>query len=217
MRRANELGLGSVLLFAAAVSCCHAQASSDCALPPGLQSHGSADSFTAWDSAGTWFAQHKNLACATEAYNRALQIRPQSWRTLYDLGVVEVAQKRYPSAVLHLRRAVDLKPDSVDARNALGSALKDSGQPGRGRKAISRDSEDRSGLYRCTEPFGRDSCRRRSSTLRPSAIGIRLLSLEPENIDAGNARAIALSENGDQNASHLVLATDCKVRTPVWP
>ena len=59
-----------------------------------------------------------------------MQLRPQSWRTLYDLGVVEVAQKRPASAILHLRRAVDLKPDSVDARNALGMALKDSGQPG---------------------------------------------------------------------------------------
>src|ERR1700739_2571791 len=134
MRRANEPGLCSVLLFAAAVSCCHAQSSSDCALPQSLQSHARADPFTAWDSAGTWFAQRKDLRCATEAYNRALQLRPRSWRTLYDLGVVEIAQMRYASAVLHLRRAVDLKPDSVDARNALGMALKDSGQFGEAEK-----------------------------------------------------------------------------------
>ncbi len=200
MRRANELGLGSVLLFAAAVSCCHAQASSDCALPPGLQSHGSADSFTAWDSAGTWFAQHKNLACATEAYNRALQIRPQSWRTLYDLGVVEVAQKRYPSAVLHLRRAVDLKPDSVDARNALGSALKESRQPGEAekqfREILKTNPDSIDALSHLAEILA-------DQKLYAAAIGYwdKVLSLEPENIDAGNARAIALSENGDQSGA----------------
>ena len=143
MRRANELGLGSVLLFAAAVLCCHAQAASDCALPEGLQSRASADPFTAWDSAGTWYAQRKDLRCASDAYNKALRLRPQSWRTLYDLGVVEVAQKRLTSAILHLRRAVDLKPDSVDARTALGTALKRLRAAGRGGKAISGDLEGR--------------------------------------------------------------------------
>ncbi len=200
MRRANELGLGSVLLFAAAVSCCHAQVSSDCALPPGLQSHGSADSFTAWDSAGTWFAQRKNLRCATEAYNQALQVRPQSWRTLYDLGVVEVAQKRYPSALLHLRRAVDLKPDSVDARNALGSALKESGQPGEAekqfREILKTNPDSVDALSHLAEILG-------DQKLYAAAIGYwdKVLSLEPENIDAGIARAIALSENGDQSGA----------------
>ncbi len=200
MRRANELGLGSVLLFAAAVSCCHAQSASDCALPRGLQSHGSADSFTAWDSAGTWFAQRKDLRCATEAYNRALQLRPQSWRTLYDLGVVEVAQKRYPSAVLHLRRAVDLKPDSVDARNALGMALKDSGQLGEAekqfREILKADPNSVEALNHLAEILA-------AQKLYSAAIGYwdKALALDAGNVDAGIARAIALSENGDQNAA----------------
>src|SRR5580692_13157323 len=81
MRRAHELGLGSVLLFAAAVLSCHAQAASDCALPQGFHSRASADPFTAWDSAGTWYAQRKDLHCASVAYGKALQLRPQSWRT----------------------------------------------------------------------------------------------------------------------------------------
>ena len=64
MRRANELGLGSVLLFAAAVWSCHAQAASDCAHPARLSiSSKRRAPFTAWDSAGTWYAQQKDLRC----------------------------------------------------------------------------------------------------------------------------------------------------------
>lgn len=200
MRRANKVGLGSVLLLTAAVSCCHAQAGSDCALPQGLQPRAGADSFTAWDSAGTWFAQRKDLRCATEAYGKALQLRPQSWRTLYDLGVVEVAQKRYASAVLHLRRAVELKPGSVDARNALGTALKESGQPGEAekqfREILKTDPNSVEALNHLAEILA-------AQKLYAAAIGYRdkALALEPGNIDAGIARAIALSENGDQDAA----------------
>jgi tetratricopeptide (TPR) repeat protein len=200
MWRANKVGLVSVLLLTAAVSCCHAQALSDCALPQALQSRSGADPFTAWDSAGTWFAQRKDLRCATEAYGKALQLRPQSWRTLYDLGVVEVAQKRYTTAVLHLRRAVDLKPDSVDARNALGTALKESGQPGEAekqfREILQTDPNSVEALNHLAEILA-------AQKLYSAAIGYwdKALSLEPGNIDAGIARAIALSENGDQDAA----------------
>jgi tetratricopeptide (TPR) repeat protein len=200
MRRANELGLGSVLLFAAAVLSCHAQATSDCALPQGFQSRASADPFTAWDSAGTWYAQRKDLRCASAAYNKALQLRPQSWRTLYDLGVVEVAQKRPASAILHLRRAVDLKPDSVDARNALGMALKDSGQPAEAetqfREILKADPNSVEALNHLAEVLA-------AQKLYSAAIGYwdKALSLDPGNVDAGIARAIALSENGDQDAA----------------
>lgn len=204
MGRASELGLGSVLLFAAAVSCCHAQSSSDCTPPQGLQSQGRTDSFTAWDAAGTWFAQRKDLRCASEAYNRALQLRPQSWRTLYDLGVVEIAQKRYPSAILHLRRVVDLKPDSVDARHALGTALKESGQLGEAekqfREILKADPNSVEALNHLAEILAAEK-------LYSAAIGYwdKVLSLEPGNepgnIDAGIARAIALSDNGDQDAA----------------
>jgi tetratricopeptide (TPR) repeat protein len=200
MRRVSEPGICFVLLFAAAVSCCHAQSSSDCALPQGLQSHGSADSFTAWDSAGTWFAQRKDLRCATEAYNKALQLRPRSWRTLHDLGVVEVAQKRYAPAVLHLRRAVDLKPDSVDAHNALGMALKDSGQFGEAekqfREILKTDPNSVEALNHLAEILA-------VQKLFAAAIGYwdKAVSLDPGNIDAAIARAVALSQNGDQNAA----------------
>jgi tetratricopeptide (TPR) repeat protein len=204
MRRANKIGLGSLLLLTATVSCCHAQAGVDCALPQGLQPRAGADSFTAWDSAGTWFAQRKDLRCATEAYGKALQLRPQSWRTLYDLGVVEVAQKRYPSAVLHLRRAVNLKPDSVDARNALGTALKESGQLGEAekqfREILKSDPNSVEALNHLAEILA-------AQKLYSAAIGYwdKALSLnmgrDPGNIDIGIARAIALSENGDQDAA----------------
>ena len=200
MRRANELGVGSVLLFAAAVLSCHAQAASDCALPQGFQSRASADPFTAWDSAGTWYAQRKDLRCASVAYNKALQLRPQSWRTLYDLGVVEVTQKRLASAILHLRRAVELKPDSVDARNALGMALKDSGQPAEAekqfREILKADPNSVEALNHLAEVLA-------AQKLYSAAIGYwdKALSLDPGNVDAGIARAIALSENGDQDAA----------------
>lgn len=200
----RRLALGSVLLFAAAASLCHAEPSSDCALPQGLQTHESGDSFTAWDSAGTWFAQRKDLRCAVEAYNKALQLRPRSWRTLYDLGVVEVAQKRYVPAVVSLRRAVDLKPGSLDARNALAMALKDSGQPAEAekqfREIVKADPKSIEALNHLAEILA-------AQKLYSAAIGYwdKALLLEPGNVDAGIARAIALSENGDQNGATLAL------------
>ena len=171
MRRANELGVGSVLLFAAAVLSCHAQAASDCALPQGFPSRASSDSFTAWDSAGTWYAQRKDLRCASVAYNKALQIRPQSWRTLYDLGVVEVTEKRPTSAILHLRRAVELKPDSVDARNALAMALKDSGQPAEAEKQFREILKADPNSVEALEPFGRGSCGAKTLFRRDRLLG----------------------------------------------
>ena len=200
MRRANELGLGSILWFAAVVSPGHAHAASDCAIPPGLRSGAGVDSFTAWDSAGTWYAQKKDLRCATAAYNKALQLRPQSWRTLYDLGVVEVAQKKPASAILHLRRAVDLKPDSADAHNALGVAFKSSGQLGEAekqfRETLKVDANSVEALNRLAETLA-------AQKLYSAAIGYwdKALSLDPANVDAAMARAIALSENGDQDAA----------------
>jgi tetratricopeptide (TPR) repeat protein len=200
MRRANELGIGSVLLFAAAVLSCHAQAASGCALPQGFQSRASADPFTAWDSVGTWYAQRKDLRCASIAYNKALQLNPQAWETFYDLGVVEVAQKKPASAILHLRRAVDLKPDSVDARNALGMTLKDSGQPAEAekqfREILKADPNSVDALNHLAEALA-------AQKLYSAATGYwdKALSLDPGNVDAGIARAIALSENGDQDAA----------------
>jgi tetratricopeptide (TPR) repeat protein len=200
MRRANELGIGSVLLFAAAVLSCHAQAASGCALPQGFQSRASADPFTAWDSVGTWYAQRKDLRCASIAYNKALQLNPQAWETFYDLGVVEVAQKKPASAILHLRRVVDLKPDSVDARNALGMTLKDSGQPAEAekqfREILKADPNSVDALNHLAEALA-------AQKLYSAATGYwdKALSLDPGNVDAGIARAIALSENGDQDAA----------------
>jgi tetratricopeptide (TPR) repeat protein len=200
MRRANELRLGSVLLLAASVLSCHAQAASDCALPQGFQSRASVDPFTAWDSAGTWYAQRKDLRCAATAYNKALQLRPQSWRTLYDLAVVEVAQKKSASAISHLRRAVDLKPDSVDARNALGMALKDSGQPAEAekqfREILKADPNSVEALNHLAEALT-------AQKLYSAAIGYwdKAVELNPENVDIGIARAIALSQNGDQDVA----------------
>jgi tetratricopeptide (TPR) repeat protein len=196
----KRVSLGTLLLFATAASCCRAQASSDCSVPQGLQSNEGSDSFSAWDSAGAWFAQQKDLHCASAAYNRALQIRPQSWRTLYDLGVIEVIQRQYAPAILHLRRAVRLKPDSVNARNALGTALRESGQLGGAetqfREILGMDPKSVDALNHLAEILA-------AQKLYSAAIGYwdKALSLEPGNIDAGIARAIALSENGDQNAA----------------
>jgi tetratricopeptide (TPR) repeat protein len=118
--------------------------------------------------------------------------------------VVEIAQKRYTPAVLHLRRAVDLKPDSVDAHNALGMALKDSGQLGEAekqfREILKTDPNSVEALNHLAEILA-------AQKLYSAAIGYwdKALSLDPGNdpgnIDAAIARAIALSKNGDQNAA----------------
>ena len=57
------------------------------------------------------------------AYRRAAAIDPQDWRWSYYLGTVLADLGRHGEAGRHLRKAVDLAPDSIAARVRLGTSL----------------------------------------------------------------------------------------------
>ena len=119
-------------------------------------------------------------------------------------GVIEVAQKKVP----HPRSFIcagrlNLKPDSVDARTMPSAmALKDSGQPTEAekqfREILKIDPNSLDALNHLAEVLA-------TQKLYSAAIGYWDKALfpppDPGNVDAGIARAIALSENGDQDAA----------------
>src|SRR5438876_4081618 len=80
-------------------------------------------SAAAYNALGAYFAGRKQFACAISAFEKALQIDSTSWETRYNLGLALIEKGDWERAALELRRVVVHKPDLLDARNALGSAL----------------------------------------------------------------------------------------------
>lgn len=73
-------------------------------------------------------AQHDDNG-AVEALKHALQIAPNSAKTLVNLGNIYVAQKQIPLAEQQFRRALRFDPDNRDANYNLGLLLSANGSP----------------------------------------------------------------------------------------
>src|SRR4051794_21068935 len=82
-----------------------------------------APSANTYDALGAWFAQRRQFACAIPAFEKAVQMRGDSWETHFNLGLALMENNDEQRAVSEFRVAVKLKPDSVRARSALGAAL----------------------------------------------------------------------------------------------
>ncbi|SRR5579883_357679 len=68
-----------------------------------------------------------NLA-AIAAYDRGLHALPDDEELLYGRALSEAEAGQTQAAIADLRRVLDLKPDNIDAMNALGYTLADSNQ-----------------------------------------------------------------------------------------
>ena len=85
-------------------------------------------SANAYNALGAYFAEHKQFACATPAFEKALQLEPNSWETHFNFGLALMENHDPGRAATEFRASVKLKPDSVRARNGLGTALQAGGR-----------------------------------------------------------------------------------------
>src|ERR1035438_5546961 len=98
-----------------------------CSAPTELRAKSGMGSFAVLTSEGAWFARKHMWHCADEAFSRAAQISPNSWKALYDLGAIQVHEHAYPDAIAHLRKASELNPSSDLVRRTLAEATRASG------------------------------------------------------------------------------------------
>jgi len=66
--------------------------------------------------------QSKQYATGLQCLRTAEQSSPKSYRIAYLFGVIFNASEQYDSAVIHLKRAIDLKDDYVAAYQELGNS-----------------------------------------------------------------------------------------------
>jgi len=78
-----------------------------------------ADNYLAYHNHGYSFALRGRAAEAAEQYERALRIRPGSWKTAYGLGWALAAAGRTEEAAAAYEQALRIKPDLVEARRGL--------------------------------------------------------------------------------------------------
>lgn len=72
---------------------------------------------------GTWFANRRQYACATEAFRNAVTRDPTSARYVYLLGLSLYSNGLAGEAVEPLQQSIELDPKYADAHLTLGAAL----------------------------------------------------------------------------------------------
>ena len=83
--------------------------------------------YKAWYELGS-IEGHSDVAAAVEAYKKTVSIQPNFALGQRDLGILEVRQKQYQDASLHLSQAITLGLDDPHVRNFLGIAYTETGQ-----------------------------------------------------------------------------------------
>jgi tetratricopeptide (TPR) repeat protein len=134
--------------------------------------------------------------CADEAFSRAAQISPNSWKALYDLGAIQVHEHAYPDAIAHLRKASELNPSSDLVRRTLADATRASGDL-QGAEVLYRRQVELN--PRSVEDLNDLADLLVAEKLYSAAIRYwdLALTVEPDNVDVAISRAEALNTNGD--------------------
>jgi tetratricopeptide (TPR) repeat protein len=78
--------------------------------------------FVAWNELGNLYFAAEKTGDAESAYNMTLTIKTDFAPSLFNLGKLLLAQKKYDSSIENLARAVALSPDSADINQCLGEA-----------------------------------------------------------------------------------------------
>ena len=112
------------LLLGIAFLCAEPAYCSSCGTPPSiaakLKSEGNA---AAYSELGAWRGDHRQFACAAQAFQAALNLQPGSAHLAYMLGLSLYSSGDAGGAVVALRQAVKLDPQSLDAHLTLAMAL----------------------------------------------------------------------------------------------
>lgn len=76
----------------------------------------------------TWYRQNKQNGPAREHLLRSLESQPKNTTALFNLGNVELDERRFDAAIDYYHRALAIQPEYVSALNNLGRALAESGR-----------------------------------------------------------------------------------------
>ena len=82
----------------------------------------------AYEADASLYMTEQHYAQAETAFGRALQVMPNDPALLYGRGLAYAEGGKIDQAVADLRQLLKLKPDDVDASNALGYTLADAGR-----------------------------------------------------------------------------------------
>jgi tetratricopeptide (TPR) repeat protein len=82
----------------------------------------------AWQADAELYMREQHYTLAAKAYDHALQVLPDDPALLYGRGLANAEAGRIDQAVADFRHLLKLKPDDVDASNALGYTLADAGR-----------------------------------------------------------------------------------------
>ena len=124
VHRARQIARATALVLPLAwftlAPCFAAPCRASAALDAKLQSHPSAETYTA---RGIWFDDHRQFACAAEDFEKAFQLNPDSARLAYLLGHSLYSSGNAADAIHTLQESVRLDPKLVEAHLLLGAAL----------------------------------------------------------------------------------------------
>lgn len=73
-------------------------------------------------AAGYWYAERQDPKCAAEWFRRAVAAQPDRVDALYNLGVALLELREFPESARHLGRALRLRPNEENVRQAWEAA-----------------------------------------------------------------------------------------------
>lgn len=79
-------------------------------------------SYSGYNNAGLIYANKGDYPKAAEAYKKALEYSPQSFKTWYHLGLVYASDLKFQEAIESYEKVLKLNPKYTDAFLGLGSA-----------------------------------------------------------------------------------------------
>ena len=74
---------------------------------------------------GAWFRDHRQFKCAAEAFEKALNVKPDSANLAYLLGASEYSARNVKEAISSLQRSVQLDSKVLQPHLTLGAAFDD--------------------------------------------------------------------------------------------
>jgi tetratricopeptide (TPR) repeat protein len=119
-RFAVSLAAGFLGLAASAHAACNGPAS----LVASLKTHPTSEKAVAL---GSWYASHKQFACATETFTAALKNDPKSAQLHYLNGLALLAQRRSDAAQREVEESARLEPGVIKPHLLLASIYQDEG------------------------------------------------------------------------------------------
>lgn len=151
-------------------------------------------SFDTLYSEANWFAHNGSWSCAEVELTRALQIRPDSWKALNDLGALQLREHKYRQSLVTLQRAAAVNPGNAEIRRSLAHALRGLGDLGGAELQLRKVAGLEPGSVRAYDELASLLNQER---LYSSAITYwdKALAIDPDDAEIAVSRAQALSDN----------------------